>query len=91
MILGADLNSRVQSGMRPLLVINIVSQPPASSSVSPQHGQCCCSLCMSRESTAGDGYLVSAVLCKVCLPKGLNYSCCLTCRMFKTAMKKQPG
>ena len=50
MILGADLNSRVQSGMRPLLVINIVSQPPASSSVPPQHEQCCCSLGMSIEN-----------------------------------------
>ena len=50
MIWGADLNSRVQSGMRPLLVINIVSQPFASSSISPQHDQCCCSLGMGIES-----------------------------------------
>ena len=50
MILGADLNSRVQSGMRPLLVINVVSLPPASSIVHPQHEQCCCSLGMSSEN-----------------------------------------
>ena len=36
--------------MRPLLVINIVSQPPAGSSVPPQIGHCHCTLGISIET-----------------------------------------